>query len=87
MAEKFYEQAKVAFQKLSPKKGDTITVSFPKDMPMEQIYSTVTYLQQIAEEFSCAVMILGQGVEVNVLSEEEMAAHGWVRAETNRTLQ
>lgn len=87
MAEKFYEQAKVAFGKLSPKQGDTITVSFPSDMPMEQIYSTVTYLQQLAEEFSCAVMILGQGVDVSVMSEEDMAKHGWVRAEPDRTIQ
>lgn len=87
MVDKFYDQARVAFQKLCPNEGDTITVSFPKDMPMEQIYTTVTYLQQLAEDFSCAVMILGQGVEVSVLSEEDMAKFGWVRAEPDITLQ
>ena len=87
METKFYEQAQVAFKKLSPKEGDTIAVSFPKDMAMEQIYSVVTYLQQLAEEFSCAIIILGQGVELNVISEEEMAKHGWVRADPDRTIQ
>ena len=87
MTDKFYEQAKVAFEKLTPNPGDTITVSFPKDMAMEQIHTVVTYLQQLAEEFNCAVMILGQGVQVSVLSEEDMAAHGWVRAEPTHTIQ
>ncbi len=87
MTDKFYEQAKVAFEKLSPHAGDTLTVSFPTYMALEQIHSVVTYLQQLAEEFDCAVMILGQGVEVSILSEEEMATHGWVRAEPTRTLQ
>jgi len=77
---KFYDQARVAFQKLSPQEGDTIAVSFPKDMAMEQIYSVVTYLQEVAKEFNCAVLILGQGISVEVLSEEEMAKHGWVRS-------
>lgn len=87
MAEKFYEQAKIAFEKLSPKEGDTITVTFPDDMPMEQIYSTVTYLQQLADEFTCGVIVLGQGVEISTIGEEEMAKHGWVRSNTNQTLQ
>lgn len=87
MTEKFYEQARVSFRRLSPKEGDTITVSFPEDMSMEQIYSTVTYLQQLAEEFSCAVIILGQGVDISVMNEEEMAKHGWVRAAPDRTIQ
>ncbi len=87
MKNKFYEQARVAFEKLSPNAGDTITVSFPKDMAMEQIRLVVSLLQQLAEEYSCHVMILGQGVEVSVLSEEDMASLGWVRAEPKRTLQ
>jgi len=72
---------------LSPKEGDTITVSFPKDMALEQINTVVAYLSQLSEEFECTVMILGQGVEVNILSEEDMAARGWVRVEPTRTLQ
>jgi hypothetical protein len=87
MKTKFYEEAKVAFEKLSPEVGDTITVSFPKDMAMEQIRLVVSLLEQLSEEYSCHVMILGQGVQVSVLNEEDMASLGWVRAEPPHTLQ
>ena len=77
--EKFYDQAKVAFQKLEPKKGDVIAITMPVDMAYEQVLATVTYLQEIADEFGCNVIILSQGASVEILSEEEMNKLGWYR--------
>ena len=79
MSEKFYEQARLSFQRLSPKKGEIVVVTFPADMSMQQIHATVTFLSQLGDEFGCAVICLGQGVTMEVQSEEEMNALGWYR--------
>ena len=87
--QKFYEQARVAFKKLSPKKGDVLCVSFPADMPMGQVQTTVGYLQQLGNEFECAVIALGQGITMDVMTEQDMNELGWYRDPDlqKRTLQ
>lgn len=77
--EKFYDQARVAFQKLEPSEGDVIAITMPVDMAYEQVLATVTYLQEIAVEFGCSIVILSQGADVQILPEEEMNKLGWYR--------
>ena len=81
--QKFYDQARVGFLKLEPKKGDVIAITMPVDMAYEQVLATVTYLQEIAEEFGCNVIILSQGADVQLLSEEDMNKLGWYRKPQN----
>lgn len=81
--EKFYTQAKVAFLKLEPKEGDVIAITLPVDMAYEQVLSTVTYLQDVADEFGCNVVILSQGADVQIIPEEEMNKLGWYRKPRN----
>ena len=87
MAEKFYEQAKIAFQKISPNPGEIIAVTFPEDMSYTQIQTTVAYLQQLADEHQCGVMLLTQGTQIEILSDNQMAELGWQRVPKNRILQ
>lgn len=86
MADKFYEQARIGFQKLSPTKNDIIAIKFPSDMSLQQVYQTVSYLSQIGDEFGCAVIALGQGVDIQVMTDEEMNELGWQRIEEKRVL-
>lgn len=79
--EKFYDQARVTFQKLTVRKGDLVTVSFPEDMTPLQVQSTVDYLGQLATEFGCAVVALGNGIQLDKLPEEQMNELGWFKAE------
>jgi len=79
---KFYDQARISFLKLKPNPGDVIAITMPVDMAYEQVLATVTYLQEIAEEFGCHVVILSQGADVELLSEEDMNKLGWYRKPT-----
>jgi len=89
MTDKFYDEARLIIQKLSPKEGDVIAINFPTDMAIQQIHSVVAYLNQVAEEFGCAIMCLGQGLTMEILTEEEMNRLGWYRKsdQTPRYLQ
>ena len=65
------------------KEGDVIAITMPVDMAYEQVLSTVTYLQGIADEFGCNIVILSQGADVELLSEDDMNKLGWYRKPRN----
>jgi len=74
-----YEQARAAFIKLQPKKNDIIVVNLPHDIMYEQMRALAPVIEQIREEFDCTVLIVTDGIEISVLSEEEMSKHGWYK--------
>ena len=80
---KFYDQARIGFQKLDPKSGDIIAITMPEDMAHEQVLATLTYIQEVADEFGCNVIILAHGASIEAYSEEEMNKLGWYRKPKN----
>lgn len=79
MPDKFYEQARIMIQKLSPEPGDILTINFPDDMSTEQVHSTIKYLQYLGEQFECTVIALSRGISLDTISEKQMNSFGWYR--------
>ena len=75
--EKFYKQARLAFQKVSPKPGEVVAVTVPADMSAIQVTAMMDILQQLTEELDCKAMVLSQGAQLTLVSEESMNQMGW----------
>jgi hypothetical protein len=83
---RFYEQARLAFQRLSPEPGDLVCVTFPKDMMHGQVQSTYEAMKWIHEEFNVDVILLTEGVSMSVMKEEDMNKLGWFKREPAQNL-
>jgi RNA 3'-terminal phosphate cyclase len=75
--EKFYKQAKLAFQKVDPKHGEVVAVTVPADMSSIQVQTMMELLLQLTEELDCKAMVLSQGAQLTLISEESMNQMGW----------
>ena len=76
---KTYDQAKIAFQKLSPKEGDVVAVMFPADIAHEQMALVAQMLQPLTEETGCSIVCLREGIQLHQIPEEKMNELGWFR--------
>jgi len=76
-SEKFYKQAKMAFQKVDPKAGEVVAVTVPADMSSLQVQSMMDILQELTTELDCKAMVLSQGAQLSFISEESMNQMGW----------
>jgi len=81
-SEKFYKQAKIAFQRLDMQEGEVIAITVPSDMASIQVEGMKLILQELVHEFDCKVVVLSQGAELIVLKEEDMNMLGWYRKDT-----
>lgn len=75
--EKTYEQASVAFQKLSLTPGDIITVTLPDDILHEQMAAFSEILNPLGKEHGCSIIFLRKGVTLNQVTSQEMNDMGW----------
>lgn len=75
---KIYKKAPVAFQKLSPKKGDIILIRFPDDIDPAQMALAAGEIQEHIPD-NIIVLCLRQGVSVSKLPEAQMNKHGWYK--------
>lgn len=73
-----YNQAQVAFQRLSPKEGDIIAVYFPDDIHPQQMALVAEEIQHHVPD-GVAVACLRKGVQMELLDERQMEELGWVR--------
>ena len=75
--ERTYEQAKIAFKKLSLDPGDVVTVTLPDDILHEQMVAFSEVLGPLASEHSCSVIFLRAGITLNQVTVQEMNDLGW----------
>lgn len=76
---KFYDQATIAFEKLRIEKGDVVIVNFPPDMSTEQVHSVQLAFDHLCDMYKCNVIMIGSGLTINAISEENMNKLGWYR--------
>lgn len=79
---KFYEQAKIAMQKITPAENDVIVVYFPVDIADEQMALSARYLSDIAQELGITIICAKQDTQVQQFSEIQMNQMGWHRFDT-----
>lgn len=70
------EKVSLAFQRLSPKHGDTMVVTFPPDIAHERMSAVAEALNEEVSD-GVTVLCLREGMTVDLLSEKEMNALGW----------
>ena len=78
---KVYEGAEIAFEKLSPRDGDTMVISFPADIDPNQMIEFGYEMDSIIPE-GVTVLCMRAGMTVELLSEEEMNSVGWYKMGT-----
>ena len=76
---KIYDQATLAFQKLSPNEGDVVAVMFPNDIVHEQMVAVAEMLQPLTKEHGCSIVCLREGIQLHQIPEEKMNELGWFR--------
>lgn len=75
-----YEKSAVAFEKLSAKSGDLITITVPADMDPQQMKAFSLLIQEsIADNLPEGVttVIVASNVQIEHWPREMMARHGW----------
>lgn len=79
------QKATIAFQKLSPRPGDLLTVTAPSFARKEQLEMIAVYIEEVLADLELTgkvgVMIVQGGIEINNLPAERMEELGWVRKE------
>ena len=78
---KVYEGAEIAFEKLSPRNGDTMVISFPADIDPDQMVEFGIEMDSVIPE-GVTVLCLRGGMTVELLSEENMNSVGWYKMGT-----
>lgn len=76
---KVYEQARVAFQKLSPTNKDVLLVRLPDDIDALQAELLAEIFQPLAKEFGCSVVFTRAGIDIEMFSEAAMNELGWYK--------
>lgn len=82
LAYEWYEKATLAFQKLSPKKGDFIYITVPSRTDPRQIEIVAALLQEaIIDHLPEGVhaMVVSSGIEIAKLDKAQMAKCGWYK--------
>jgi len=80
---KIYDRASLAFQKLSPKDGDVIVISFPADIEPLQMQLFAEGLQPHIPK-GVTILCSRSGVTIQNLPEAEMNALGWYKFDTSK---
>ena len=83
---KGHETARIAIQKLSPKNGDIIVVTFPGDILHQQMETFATNLTQNIKETSnveIVVLCMKGDTNVSLVTEEQLNEAGYFKAEYN----
>ncbi len=78
----WYEKATIAFAKLSPKKGDFITITIPANTDPRQAEMVAIMLQEALEDNlpeGVHAIVLQGDIRIEDLSKEVMASHGWYK--------
>jgi hypothetical protein len=77
------QKATVAFQKLSPRPGDILTVTLPDTVRPEQIAQIQVYVADVLQDLELdgkvGCMIVVGGLDMQVLRAETMNELGWYR--------
>ncbi len=76
---KFYEQATLTFEKLNITPGDVVIVNFPADMDPQQIHGVQLAFEELRRVHDCDVILLGSGMSIDAISEENMNKLGWYK--------
>lgn len=83
MTEEIKNNLRVSFQKLSPQEGDVIVMRFPVgSSPSDRGYLAEMLSQMKEQDFlppEVAIIMLPEGYNIEVLSEEQMGNFGWMR--------
>lgn len=75
---KVYDKATLAFQKLKPRDGDIIVITFPDDIQPQQMQNFAEQLQpQIPDDVT--ILCTRAGVTIDNLPESEMNKLGWYK--------
>lgn len=78
----WYEKATIAFEKLSPKKGDLVTITVPRNTDprqMEMVAMLVDEACQELKEQGVTFMVVQGGIDFANFPEEVMARYGWIK--------
>ena len=78
---KVYESAEIAFEKLSPREGDTIVISFPADIDPNQMVEFGVEMDGVMTA-GVTVLCMRAGMTVELLSEKDMNSVGWYKMGT-----
>lgn len=77
------DQLRISFQKLSPNEGDVIVMRFPKGSSSEERGYLAEMLAQLNDQKllppNIAILILPEGYNLEVLSNDQMNSLGWER--------
>jgi hypothetical protein len=76
---KVYEQARIAFQKLSPTNKDLILVRLPDDIDPVQAQLLAEILQPLNKQYGCAIVFTRDGVDIELFKEAAMNELGWYK--------
>lgn len=81
-----HETARIAIEKLSPKNGDVIVVTFPEDILREQMEEFAKSLNKNLEETGntgIVVITMKGDTSVSLLTEEALNEAGYFKADYN----
>ena len=80
--EDILDHARLVFQHFSPKEGDIVAITVPETMRLEQSIKLAEIIKKAVPPGVQAMMLL-EGVTMQVMTEEEMNANGWMRIPTH----
>ena len=77
------KQLRVSFEKISPKEGDVVVMRFPHGSTSEERAYLAEMLAQMNDRGvfpgDVAILILPEGYNLELLSDEQMQEFGWMR--------
>ncbi len=78
----WYQKATIAFEKLSPKPGDFVTITVPRGTDPRQMEMVSIYVQEAIQDHlpeGVHAMIVEGGITIENWPKEMMARHGWYK--------